>query len=825
MSRHNRQGTHTCELFLFCRIFAASYALPCSFWFCIQCQHAVTQERRSYGQTAYRTLLTRSSELAFAQLAAHAQLLLSCCSYQSILTGPLALPENFHQSWQTKKGGTQDSILSIFPRLRNRSNVLFPPRNRAVLLNSESLAQLSILSRPPSSSSFTVGLQSLGSLSAIVITVQQHGTVLAALCEAPDSNRCSQSEKDQLCLASNMATSTEEVLSSSSSSSPSRTSDAAMVPLTSTVRASASPTPSQTKQNATVTPSFATVICCDSDHSVPPASCAANCSGCPSSATSSPCSDIHHISGACIEPSCGAASSSTNAIICSTAVACCDDTACTDAAQSPCSPSSYSVPDDCSSMTLAVPTLSACCVDQACPSDPSSTQQKNASNVCDGMVQPSSKAHTHAQRNKPSSRNECRECCGSLTSTGTAEGGQLYSSFQELLDCCCCSMPPSVDKCCVGSTPYPCSAAPPAQADTASPALTPHQHRNHIQDSAPPPPPPLSDTPSSTNATQCTSPGGRQPLGSRASTVSTAATPQPIGASPSSTLPWQSSMLPPSPFHPKAKHAGLSAFDNHHHSPAAAVSFEDILSELQSWNDCMFEQPHLHSSQGGCLPPAMTLCNSDICHTTAPHSHWMPTDTAQHQHQHRTSGTMGHTGGHQDARPQLCQWGGCNERFWTVEELVAHINHSHLARENAANDGVQGSAADTSFLATMSHGAKSDAQTQTQSSGQSQSGTSPLECLWKRLPSGACAGQGRVWHFHAHDRGEPLEEPRIGSGSGSSNGWWSGRQIFTGHSSASLARPSRSALFCAFLPERGSTSCATDSIISVPHRPCSARFE
>ncbi|CBQ67665.1 related to ZAP1-metalloregulatory protein involved in zinc-responsive transcriptional regulation [Sporisorium reilianum SRZ2] len=518
-----------------------------------------------------------------------------------------------------------------------------------------------------------------------------------------------------------MAPSTEGVVSTLTSSS-SRTSGRG-VPM-----ASSSPSPASlpSKQTMALTPPCnTTVVCCDADHSAPPASCATECHGCPASAPASPCSDIHHISSACTEPSCGAATSSASALVCSSAVACCDEPACADAPDSPCSESSCSAAGDCSSMTLAVPTLGTCCTDEACETDSS-----KAANVCDGVVQPSAKAaHAHTNRSTSRSRNECRECCGSLTSTGTAEGGQLYSSFQELLDCCCCSMPPSVDKCCVGSTPYPCNAPHPSPNDAVSPAghLQPHN-----QDIAPPPPPP-SDTPSSsiiTNATQYTSPGGgRHQMVSRASTVSTTATPQPVAVSPS---PWSSTMLHSSPFPAKDKSAGMSAFDGHthHQSPAATVSFEDILSELQSWNDCMFEQPHLHSSHGGCLPPAMTLCNSDICHTSAPHSHWMPTSAVQQQQQHHTPSSLS---GQQDARPQLCQWGGCNERFWTVEELVAHVNHSHLARKNAATDGVQASLADASFLASISQGARPALESQTQSSSaDAQSGAAGhLECLWK----------------------------------------------------------------------------------------------
>lgn len=359
------------------------------------------------------------------------------------------------------------------------------------------------------------------------------------------------------------------------------------------------------------------VICCDEDHSTQARPCTEDCLVCPSS-PSSACSDIHHISSACTEPTCAAATSSSSpatAAICSApVVACCDDTSCADAPASACSSPHCAVPAECSSG----PVIATCCTDGACE-DPQLSSKPAA--------KPS---HTHQ------ARNECRECRGSIT----AEGGKMYSSFQELLDCCCCSIPPTVvEQCCVGQpSAYPCNTNALSLASSTESIV-------------PPPPPPLSDTPSSSIITNTTS-NNRDPPHSRASTASTAATPQPF--IPSS--PWPS-----------------SSYDKH-------VSFEDIFTELQSWNDCSFEQPHLHSSAGGCLPPAMTLCSSDACEvgTSAPHSHW------------------------QDARGQVCQWAGCSERFWTVEELVAHVNHAHLARSGVQVPAVQ----------------------------EQQQGAANLECLW-----------------------------------------------------------------------------------------------
>ncbi|KIS71835.1 uncharacterized protein UMAG_00264 [Mycosarcoma maydis] len=513
-----------------------------------------------------------------------------------------------------------------------------------------------------------------------------------------------------------MAASSEEVLLPSTLSACIQEADKSATLMKSPQKASSrSPPPQQLDKLIRVPPTCGTVICCNAGHSTQPGSCANDCRSCTTSARSSPCSDSHHISSACTQPSCGAASSSTSAIVCSTAVACCDDTACAEISGSPCSQSTCSASGDFSSMTLAVPILSTCCTDDACETDPALHATKSVN------AQPNAKALVHK------SHNECRECCGSLTSTSTAEGGQLYRSFQELLDCCCCSMPPTVEQCCVGSTSYPCNAPHASPAEAVSPALHSHAIHNHTQLSAPPPPPAPSDTPSSsiiTNATQHTSPGNKNQYDSRASTASTSTTPQPIAASPCPA--WSSTMVHASTPHLKDKFSGTSGFESHHASPVAGhASLEDMLSELQSWNDCMFEQPHLHSSHGGCLPPAMTLCNSDICQTTAPHSHWMPTtDTLQHQPPSLAAIE------HQDARPQQCQWGGCNKRFWTVEELVAHVNHSHLARRNATTSA-HTAVSDKRVFATTQQEAKSVTHSRAYSSADAQTGATGLECLWK----------------------------------------------------------------------------------------------
>ncbi|EST09883.2 Zinc finger, C2H2 [Kalmanozyma brasiliensis GHG001] len=102
----------------------------------------------------------------------------------------------------------------------------------------------------------------------------------------------------------------------------------------------------------------------------------------------------------------------------------------------------------------------------------------------------------------------------------------------------------------------------------------------------------------------------------------------------------------------------------------------------------------------------------------------------QHQHQHRAD-TLKRNNSQQDARPQLCQWGGCNERFWTVEELVAHVNHSHLVRKNADADPSQTPDTQKSFHQATAQVSRALAHQGAQLSTKEQDSAGLLECLWK----------------------------------------------------------------------------------------------
>ncbi|SPO49367.1 related to ZAP1 - metalloregulatory protein involved in zinc-responsive transcriptional regulation [Moesziomyces antarcticus] len=359
------------------------------------------------------------------------------------------------------------------------------------------------------------------------------------------------------------------------------------------------------------------VICCNADHSALP--CIDSCHDCTLSAPASPCSDAHHISSSCTEPTCGAASSSTNPGLCTSAIACCDDTACEDLATSPCSDGACSAPE-CSSANIAVPTIATCCQDEAC--EPISSPRlvaKPKPSTRERLVPPELDASAHVKAHARHSDKECQECRGSLSVSDSAEGGRMYGSFQELLDCCCCSMHPlwtnavhAVDRhhtrCAIHLT---CAQSLFALVDSLVSGYSAAAHR-----------------------------------------VSGVGVPVADGL--------------------RRRNAQRQAQASHA-IRGQAPTLDDILTELQSWNDCLFEQPHMHSSGGGCLPPAMTLCSSNVCPTAAPHSHRAP---------HHARGGFEGENGHHDPRPQMCQWAGCNERFWTVEELVAHVNHSHLAPKN-----------------------------------------------------------------------------------------------------------------------------------------------
>ncbi|KAN0066268.1 zinc-finger protein [Thecaphora frezii] len=121
-----------------------------------------------------------------------------------------------------------------------------------------------------------------------------------------------------------------------------------------------------------------------------------------------------------------------------------------------------------------------------------------------------------------------------------------------------------------------------------------------------------------------------------------------------------------------------------HPYEAASTARPGTVAPLSTGSERQHSHPQSHASSGTSPPASWAFCGSLPCDTLDPHSHWLPAQQA-------VPGHMGLSNQDQqrgsvralpqwDARPQQCQWGGCNERFWTVEELVAHVNHAHLAK-------------------------------------------------------------------------------------------------------------------------------------------------
>ncbi|PWZ02762.1 hypothetical protein BCV70DRAFT_5636 [Testicularia cyperi] len=474
------------------------------------------------------------------------------------------------------------------------------------------------------------------------------------------------------------------------------------------------------KEAHTASPTCLDVLCCDNDHTRPSTPCpaVAECTDCHSTRMSSPCSDAHHISSACTEPVCAAASTSASAA-CAAAVSCCDATDCTDAPASPCTAPVCGVVSPCSA------TSATCCTDDRCEADAVADHLNGAISICDGIIDNS----VSCDSAKSHDRTECPDCRGSVSAGQASQHGRLYSSFQELLDCCCCSMPPMADQCCVGdeslhghihhrhhdSHHHDTQPVPP-QASTQS-----------ISASTEIPPPPAMDTPSSSVVSVASrpTPVDLEVNRSRSSTASTALTPQNMQNLSHSRSPSLANHLAGDvrlstlSQSKTTQHLQTSDPQQIQHESPSSSSWYDTLGGFECWNDCRFQQPHLHSVQGLCLPPALTLCDSSICSSATPHVHWS----------HTHSGTKpSHTAvPSQDERRQVCQWAGCNERFWTVQELVAHVNHSHLAGKTSTdNASVEGVAFDNHHKGqSLEFGSSGSPQTHI-----SQQSVQSLPCQW-----------------------------------------------------------------------------------------------
>lgn len=142
----------------------------------------------------------------------------------------------------------------------------------------------------------------------------------------------------------------------------------------------------------------------------------------------------------------------------------------------------------------------------------------------------------------------------------------------------------------------------------------------------------------------------------------------------------------PKSFYQNFSQLGAQSMVPAHTSQAASSS--DALGHHSEANvNCRFPYPHGHDQDGGCLPPALTLCDPS-CGISGPHS--------PHSHGTSSLATYGATPslapagalqtghaveqqhGATEAQTFVCQWGGCGRCWSTVEQLVAHVNEEHL---------------------------------------------------------------------------------------------------------------------------------------------------
>lgn len=393
--------------------------------------------------------------------------------------------------------------------------------------------------------------------------------------------------------------------------------------------------------------------CCETPGSPSPCTATVDCRDCLPCTSSSPlhtskCLDTDHISSACTELDCSAATASTTPTCSGAALPCCDSPDCIDSPMSACNE------ETCETLSPCSLTVAACCTTLGCESETDSMSP--SVNVCDGIIVGDAICDAYH-----GTQDKCPDCRGLVSQEQHPQHGRVYTSFQELLDCCCCSMPSAADQCCIDGMGHNEGARRP--------------HTSEMQ------PTHLSCTPSSVTGSSSFS--NTDMHRSRSSTVSLTVTPPDV----------------PSPIHSLSK---ISQRPQESDNVSSVTLLDDAISALQSWDDCSFVHPHSHDNQGMCLPPP-SFCEFSSCETTAPHSHWASASLVSEQ----------------DERCQFCQWAGCQERFWTVEELVAHVNHAHLATRKLMPDATAEPASGLPYQLTAHGSDLSDVMTPS------------ISCLWK----------------------------------------------------------------------------------------------
>ncbi|EPQ32449.1 uncharacterized protein PFL1_00645 [Pseudozyma flocculosa PF-1] len=434
-------------------------------------------------------------------------------------------------------------------------------------------------------------------------------------------------------------------------------------------------------------------VCCDMDHAT-----ASSCDDCQTLTCASSLAN----GSTCDSKGCPSASHV------STAMACCDSTDCDTSSAEVCdgihSSATACFDSTCTGSPVCALPVATCCDLPDCSDGKSQACSTAAVECCDEPHCPELKDGSPAPHAV-----DCPDCNLPFGAQGRGPG-TMYGSFQELLDCCCCrsSLTESEDR------PQDASARQRLVEDVAAHGTSAHDLCTTHEPCVPPPstaylsggpshhhqqadasscqPRQLSQPPTpsyvSLSGSQRTS-VGHTPAYSPSVTDSTIDTPT-YGANRQHTHQKTPSAGP------AGQHDGLqlqnfrssslssASHDDWHNGFAAIQPAAGSGSSVSS--ACHFTQPHGHAFNGGCLPPTWTSGGPNSQEASDFHARWYPEPDSQNLapialDDQAKAAPARSAPPQEDARLQRCQWAGCKDRFWTVEELVAHVNHAHLAKK------------------------------------------------------------------------------------------------------------------------------------------------
>ncbi|PWN89706.1 hypothetical protein FA10DRAFT_303010 [Acaromyces ingoldii] len=300
----------------------------------------------------------------------------------------------------------------------------------------------------------------------------------------------------------------------------------------------------------------------------------------------------------------------------------------------------------------------------------------------------------HAEEDSGTSETKCetKYCASCEKADRTDEDARNFSSFQELLDCCCCS-DVYLDQCCGvvdgapvnaavdGSTasiaddcdecfPLPMTMLPPPPA-----SLQPHHAC--IDDVMPVQGSPMTTVTASASASASAS-------GSRSRSASLSVFSSSMHNSPATVSSFaDAAATAKTEVHPQPQPQS----SKHHRRRAGAQlpgSHDDhfFFQQQQQQHDagprCLFAHAHSHDETGMCLDPALTLHSSSASlgsSTPAPSS-----SSSQQQHGLHWSPAGDH----------VCQWAGCGVRCASVSALAEHVNRAHLVAHASTTEDPHG---------------------------------------------------------------------------------------------------------------------------------------